>query len=102
MIHPRLDGSGRMILAANNQIGCRAIGLFREMSLEISLVLAHPDPRPDELIPYPSAAETARSYGIPVLQPPSLRPLEIQNQLAAIEPEAIFSVGAGKIFTKTL
>ena len=93
----QLNARGRQILAVNNEIGCRAVELFCELGLDIALVLAHPDPRPGELVAYASAAETARRLGLPVLQPASLRDPAVQALLAAVEPEAVFSIGYGKI-----
>jgi methionyl-tRNA formyltransferase len=93
----QLNVRGRQILAVNNDIGCRALELFCELGLNVALVLAHQDPGPGEIVAYASAAETARRLGLPVLQPASLRDPAVLAQLAALEPEAFFSVGYGKI-----
>jgi len=99
---PRLNVMGRQILAVNNDIGCRALELFCELGLDVALVLAHPDPKPGEIVAYASAAETARRLGLSVLQPDTLRDPAVVAQLAALEPEALFSVGYGKILSPAI
>lgn len=50
----------------------------------------------------PPAAQWARERGVPALQPPSLRPPEVAEQLAALAPDAMVVASYGRILPPSL
>ncbi|MDE2901149.1 MAG: methionyl-tRNA formyltransferase [Chloroflexota bacterium] len=66
---------------------------------EVAAVVTQPD-RPagrGRALTSPPVAVWARERGIPVLQPPSLRPPEVAGQLAALAPDAMAVASYGRI-----
>lgn len=66
---------------------------------EVAAVVTQPD-RPagrGRALSSPPTALWARERGIPVLQPPSLRPPEVAGQIAALAPDAMVVASYGRI-----
>ncbi len=71
---------------------------------EVAAVVTQPD-RPagrGRALTSPPVAVWARERGIPVLQPPSLRPPEVAEALAALAPEAMVVASYGRILPPAL
>ena len=71
---------------------------------EVASVVTQPD-RPagrGRALTPPPVAVWARERGVPVLQPPSLRPPEVAGQIAALAPDAMVVASYGRILPPAL
>ncbi len=71
---------------------------------EVAAVVTQPD-RPagrGRALASPPVAVWAREHGVPVLQPPSLRPPEVAEQIAALAPDAMVVASYGRILPPPL
>ncbi len=80
----------RAVVFAYHDIGVRCLEALLELGLEISLVVTHTD-QPSENIWFASVAAVARKNNIPVIAPEDPNTAEIIRQVAAAQPQFLFS-----------
>lgn len=80
----------RAVVFAYHDIGVRCLEALLELGLEISLVVTHKD-QPSENIWFASVAAVARKNNIPVIAPEDPNTAEIIRQVAAAQPQFLFS-----------
>ncbi|MES2355143.1 MAG: formyltransferase [Pseudomonadota bacterium] len=78
------------IVFAYHNVGVRCLSALLDRGVNISLVLTHED-NPQENIWFDSVAELARIHRIPVITPDNPNTPEIIAQIAALQPDFLFS-----------
>ena len=80
----------RAVVFAYHEVGARCLQTLLDGGVEVQLVITHTDD-PNERIWFTSVAEVARQSGIPVITPESAKAPEIQERIALLAPDYIFS-----------
>lgn len=80
----------RAVVFAYHDVGCRCLAVLLAQGVEVPLVVSHRD-NPQENIWFGSVAELAKRHGIPVITPDDPNRPEVVRQIAALEPDFIFS-----------
>jgi len=80
----------RAVVFAYHDIGVRCLEALLELGVEIGLVVTHTD-QPSENIWFASVAAVARKNNIPVITPEDPNTAEIIRQVAAAQPQFLFS-----------
>lgn len=80
----------RAIVFAYHNVGVRCLSVLLAHGVDVALVVTHPD-NPAEEIWFASVADRAREAGIPVVMPADANAPEFIAQLAALQPDFIFS-----------
>lgn len=94
----------RVIFAGTPEFAATALKALLAQPVEVVAVLTQPD-RPSgrgmHLLPSP-VKQLALEHGLPVWQPPSLKPAEIQDQLAALNADLMVVAAYGLILPKAV
>lgn len=80
----------RAVVFAYHDIGVRCLEALLELGVDIGLVVTHTD-QPSENIWFASVAALARKNHIPVITPEDPNTAEIIRQVAAAQPQLLFS-----------
>jgi methionyl-tRNA formyltransferase len=80
----------RAVVFAYHDVGVRCLKALISGGLEVPLVVTVADD-PNEAQWYASVADTARDYGIEVIAPADANTPQLQQRLAALKPEFLFS-----------
>lgn len=80
----------RAVVFAYHDIGVRCLEALLELGVDIGLVVTHTD-QPSENIWFASVAALARKNHIPVITPENPNTAEIVRQVAAAQPQFLFS-----------
>lgn len=80
----------RAVVFAYHEVGARCLQTLLDGGVDVQLVITHTDD-PNERIWFTSVAEVAKAAGIPVITPESASEPGVQAQIAAIDPDYIFS-----------
>ncbi|MBS1187124.1 MAG: formyltransferase [Burkholderiaceae bacterium] len=78
------------IVFAYHNVGVRCLKVLLAHGVEVKLVLTHPD-NPQENIWFESVQAVCDDYGIPCISPADPNVPEIEQQLAALAPDFVFS-----------
>lgn len=78
------------VVFAYHNVGVRCLSVLLAHGVQVQLVVTHED-NPREKIWFDSVAALARLHDIPVLTPPDPNTPELVEQLAALEPDFLFS-----------
>ena len=78
------------IVFAYHNVGVRCLSVLLAHGVKVPLVVTHTD-NPNENIWFDSVATLAREHGIPVITPDDPNLPEIIAQIAALQPDFIFS-----------
>ena len=94
----------RIIFLGTPDYAVPVLSTLFDAGYEVASVVTQPD-RPagrGRALTPPPVALWARQRGVPVLQPPSLRPPEVAEQLAALAPDALVVASYGRILPPPL
>ncbi|MHB0991571.1 MAG: formyltransferase [Burkholderiales bacterium] len=80
----------RAVVFAYHDVGVRCLSVLLDAGVDVGLVVTHQD-APGELIWFESVAELANSHRIPVITPDDPNTTAIVAQIAALQPDFIFS-----------
>ena len=80
----------KAVVFAYHEVGARCLQALLDGGVDVQLVITHTDD-PNERIWFTSVAELAAKAGIPVITPESASELDVQQRIAAIAPDYIFS-----------
>ncbi|MFM8797822.1 MAG: formyltransferase, partial [Fluviibacter sp.] len=80
----------KAVVFAYHEVGARCLQALLDGSVDVALVITHTDD-PNERIWFTSVAELATKAGIPVITPESASEPDVQQRIAAIAPDYIFS-----------
>lgn len=80
----------RAVVLAYHNVGVRCLSTLLAHGIEVPLVLTHRD-NPTENIWFASVAELASRYAIPSISPDNPNTPEVMAQIAAAQPDFIFS-----------
>ena len=80
----------RAVVFAYHEVGARCLQALLDGGVDVQLVITHTDD-PNERIWFTSVAELATKAGIPVITPESASEPDVQQRIAAIAPDYIFS-----------
>lgn len=80
----------RAVVFAYHNVGVRCLAALLASGVEVALVVTHED-NPNEQIWFGSVAKLAREHGIEVITPESPNSDEVVAQVAACEPDFLFS-----------
>ena len=82
--------TARAVVFAYHDVGVRCLQALLSARIEVPLVITVRDD-PNENQWFASVADTAREYGLPVAMPDNANDPELAAQVAALEPDFIFS-----------
>ena len=82
--------TARAVVFAYHDVGVRCLQVLLSARIEVPLVITVRDD-PNENRWFASVADTARVYGLPVVTPDNANDPELAGQVAALEPDFIFS-----------
>lgn len=91
----------RAIVFAYHNVGVRCLAVLLAHGVEVVRVVTHRD-NPAETIWFESVAELAGRYGIPVIAPEDANAPAIVTELAALEPDFLFSFYYRQMFQAPL
>jgi methionyl-tRNA formyltransferase len=80
----------KAVVFAYHEVGARCLQALLDGGVDVQLVITHTDD-PNERIWFTSVAELAAQAGIPVITPDSANEPDVQQRIAAIAPDYIFS-----------
>ena len=80
----------KAVVFAYHEVGARCLQALLDGGVDVQLVITHTDD-PNERIWFTSVAELATKAGIPVITPESASEPDVQQRIAAIAPDYIFS-----------
>ena len=80
----------KAVVFAYHEVGARCLQALLDGGVDVALVITHTDD-PNERIWFTSVAELATKAGIPVITPESASEPDVQQRIAAIAPDYIFS-----------
>jgi len=80
----------RAVVFAYHDVGVRCLKVLLSAKVEVPLVVTVRDD-PKENRWFASVADTAREYGLPVVMPDDANDAELENRVADLEPDFIFS-----------
>jgi methionyl-tRNA formyltransferase len=80
----------KAVVFAYHEVGARCLQVLLDGGVDVQLVITHTDD-PNERIWFTSVAELAGKAGIPVITPESASEPDVQQRIAAITPDYIFS-----------
>jgi methionyl-tRNA formyltransferase len=80
----------RAVVFAYHNVGVRCLKVLHAAGVDIALVVSHPD-NPEENCWFDSVAEFAREHDIPFILPLNVNRPEIVQQIAALQPDFMFS-----------
>ena len=80
----------KAVVFAYHEVGARCLQTLLDGDVDVQLVITHTDD-PNERIWFTSVAELATKAGIPVITPESASEPDVQQRIAAIAPDYIFS-----------
>ena len=80
----------KAVVFAYHEVGARCLQALLDGGVDVQLVITHTDD-PNERIWFTSVAELATKAGIPVITPESANEPDVQQRIAAIDPDYIFS-----------
>jgi methionyl-tRNA formyltransferase len=80
----------RAVVFAHHDVGVRCLKTLLSAGVEIPLVVTVPDD-PQEAHWYASVAATAADYGLTVIAPPDPTTPQLERDLAALQPDFLFS-----------
>lgn len=80
----------RAVVFAYHDVGVRCLSVLLDAGVDVALVVTHQD-APGELIWFESVAELAAGHRIPVITPDDPNTPAIVAQIAALQPDFIFS-----------
>lgn len=80
----------RAVVFAYHEVGARCLQALLDGGVDVQLVITHTDD-PNECIWFSSVAELAAKVGIPVITPKSASEPDVQQRIARIAPDYIFS-----------
>lgn len=80
----------RAVVFAYHNVGVRCLKVLLARGVEIALVVSHQD-NPDETIWFESVAALCAEHGIPCITPADPKSPELLAQVAALQPDFIFS-----------
>ncbi len=83
-------GPATAIVFAYHNVGARCLRVLLAHGVSVPLVVTHEDD-PAEAIWFERVAEVARDYGLPVAMPADPGAGEFEAQVAALEPDFVFS-----------
>lgn len=89
----------RLVFFGTPDYAVPVLSTLFDAGYEVASVVTQPD-RPagrGRALASPPVAVWAREHGIPVLQPPSVRPPEVAEQVAALAPDAMVVASYGRI-----
>ncbi len=82
--------NSRAVVFAYHNVGVRCLSVLLAHGVEVAMVITHTD-NPDENIWFDSVAALAADNGIPVITPDDANASEVVAQIAALEPDILFS-----------
>ena len=94
----------RIVFLGTPEYSVPVLSTLFDAGYEVASVVTQPD-RPagrGRTLASPPVAVWARDHDVPVLQPPSLRPPEVAEQLAALAPDAMVVASYGRILPPPL
>ena len=80
----------RAVVFAYHDVGVRCLKVLVAHGVEVALVVTHGD-KPGETIWFGSVAQTARDYGIPVIEPVDVNAPEVVERVRGCAAQFIFS-----------
>ncbi len=80
----------KAVVFAYHEVGARCLQALLDGGVDVALVITHTDD-PNERIWFTSVAELATKAGIPVITPESASEPDVQQRIADIAPDYIFS-----------
>lgn len=80
----------KAVVFAYHEVGARCLQALLDGGVDVQLVITHTDD-PNERIWFTSVAELAAKAGIPVITPDAASEPDVQQRIAAISPDYIFS-----------
>lgn len=80
----------RAVVFAYHNVGCRCLSVLLAHGVDVALVVTHRD-NPNETIWFDSVQKLAELHGIPVITPDNPNTPEVVEQIAALQPDFIFS-----------
>ncbi|KAF0815470.1 Bifunctional polymyxin resistance protein ArnA [Andreprevotia sp. IGB-42] len=78
------------VVFAYHNVGVRCLKVLLAQGVDVQLVVTHED-NPGENIWFASVAQTCRDYGIPFITPTNPNTPEIEQRIAALKPDFLFS-----------
>ena len=85
-----MKAAPRAVVFAYHNVGVRCLKVLLAHGVDVVLLVSHQD-NPKETIWFDSIAETATRYGIPVVTPDDPNTVEFRTDIAALQPDFIFS-----------